>query len=98
MWASRSIAKIQKTGNVLLRNIELRSYNHCCSGKSISTTYSECVFAAVGKQREMRVRHVVTCGVRLYNIFPHYLINDTIFGKKVIEYKMCVLILCTTFV
>jgi hypothetical protein len=38
---------------------------------------------------------------RLYDIFPHYLINDTIFegGKKrVTERKMCVLIFSTTFV
>ena len=35
----------------------------------------------------------------LYNIFPHYLINDTVFGKKkVTEHKMCVLIFCTIFV
>jgi hypothetical protein len=25
----------------------------------------------------------------LYNIFPHYLINGTIFGKKILEHKMC---------
>ena len=37
--------------------------------------------------------------VPLYNIFPHYLINGTIFEKKkVTEHKMCVLIFSTTFV
>jgi hypothetical protein len=35
--------------------------------------------------------------VWLYRIFPYYVINDTIVGKKVIEHKMCV-ILTTTFV
>ena len=30
--------------------------------------------------------------VHLYHVFPHYLINGTIFGKKVIKCKMCVLI------
>jgi len=35
------------------------------------------------------------CSVRLYHIFPHYLINDTIFGE-VIEHKMCVSIFSTT--
>jgi hypothetical protein len=41
----------------------------------------------------------------LYNIFPHYLINGTIFGKKKekkekkgTEHKMSVLIFSTTFV
>jgi hypothetical protein len=32
--------------------------------------------------------------VRLYTIFPHYLTNGTISEKKVIEYKMCILIFC----
>jgi len=36
--------------------------------------------------------------VRLYSIYPHYLINDTIFGEKITEYKMRVLIFFTTFV
>jgi len=36
---------------------------------------------------------------RLYSIFPHYLINGTIFGGGgVTEYKTCVLILSTNFV
>ena len=34
--------------------------------------------------------------VQFYHIFPRYLINGTIFEKKVIEYKMCVLIFSTT--
>ena len=36
--------------------------------------------------------------VCLYPIFRHYLINGTIFGKKVTEHKMYVLIFSTTFV
>ena len=28
------------------RKIEARSRNHCCRGKSMSITYSECVFVA----------------------------------------------------
>jgi hypothetical protein len=35
---------------------------------------------------------------RLYLIFAHYLIHGTIFGKKVTERKICVLIFSTTFV
>jgi hypothetical protein len=35
--------------------------------------------------------------VWLYHIFPHYLIKGTIFEKKFIERKMCVLILSTVF-
>jgi hypothetical protein len=36
--------------------------------------------------------------VWLCHVFPYYLINGTIFVKKVIEYKMCVLVFSTTFV
>ena len=33
----------------------------------------------------LRMRHIVTCGpLRLYEIFPHYLISDTIFGGNYI--------------
>jgi hypothetical protein len=34
--------------------------------------------------------------IQLYNNFPHYLINDTIFGEKVIEHKMRVFIFSIT--
>jgi len=37
--------------------------------------------------------------LRVFNIFPHYLtIARFSGGKKMIEHKMCVLILCTTFI
>ena len=34
----------------------------------------------------------------LHHIFRHYLIKGTIFGKRVTEHKMCVLIFSTTFI
>ena len=53
-------------------------------------TYSEYVFVALVKQ------HAKGCAISsyicrlwtvwLYNIFPHYLINVTVFARKVIEY------------
>ena len=73
------------------RNNEERSYNHCCSGKAISITYSEFVFVALVIQYAIRMRNIVMCPVRLHSIFPHYLINGTILGKKKdIEHKMCI--------
>jgi len=36
--------------------------------------------------------------VPLYHIFPHFLINGTIFENTVTELEMCVLIFSTTFV
>jgi len=32
------------------------------------------------------------------SIFPHYLINGMVFGKKVTEHKMCVFIFSTAFI
>ena len=56
----------------------------------MSITYSERVFVALGIQHGMRMRRIILLSVPPYNIFPHYLINGTIFaGKKVIEHKMC---------
>ena len=64
------------------------SLNHCCTGKAISITYSECVFVALGTQRANRMRHIVKCGLSGYcHIFPHYVINDTIIGKKLLNIK-----------
>ena len=32
---------------------------HCCSGKALSITYSECVFVALVIQHAMRIRHII---------------------------------------
>ena len=38
----------------------------------------------------MRMRRIVDLWpVRLYHIFPHYLIKGTIYEKNIIEHKMC---------
>jgi len=75
--------KRQATCTYVKRNTEALSYNHCCTGKSVSITYSESVFVALGTQHEMRMCHIINLWpLRLYYIFPHYLINGTIFEKK----------------
>ena len=44
-------------------SIEARSCSHCCSGKAVGITYSDCVFVALGTQHAMRMRHIVICGL-----------------------------------
>jgi hypothetical protein len=66
--------------------------------KAKRITYCGCVFVALGIQHAERVRHVV-CG--LYGstlFFSHYLINGTIFGGKIFEHEICVLIFSTVLV
>ena len=80
-------------------NTEARLRKHCCSGKALSIVYSEFVFVALFAQHEIRMHlYCRLWPVRLYYIFPRYLTNDRIFGKEVIEHKMCVLIFFTNFV
>ena len=50
-------------------NIEALSCNHCCSRTAINITYSGCVFAALGIQLEMCMRHIVICGFSGCTIF-----------------------------
>ena len=40
-------------------NNAARSCHHCCGGKVISIIHYECVFVALGTQREMRMRRIV---------------------------------------
>jgi hypothetical protein len=45
------------------RNVEARSRDHCCRGKAISITYSECVFVALVIQHIKRMRHIILSSV-----------------------------------
>jgi hypothetical protein len=54
--------------NVIL---ESRGFNHCCSGKAVSFTYSECVFVALVIQHGMRMRLAAICGLSGFSILSH---------------------------
>jgi len=89
-----------KAGNVRKRNNEERSNNHCCRGKAISITYSECVSVALGIQHAMHMRHVtlssVACpALQNFSTLSHKR-ND--FRKKTLLNKKRVLIFSVTFV
>jgi hypothetical protein len=45
------------------RNIEARSRNHCCRGKAISITHSDCVSAALVIQYAKRMRRITLSSV-----------------------------------
>jgi hypothetical protein len=45
------------------RIIEARSCNHCCSGKVIRMTYSQCLFVTLVIQHVMRMRGIMLSSV-----------------------------------
>ena len=59
----------------------MRLCNQCCCGKAM-VLQNLCVFVDLGIQNEMSMNHSHLWPVPLYNIFPHYLINGTIFEKN----------------
>jgi uncharacterized membrane protein len=75
--------------------MESPSYKHCCSGKAICITYSECVSVALGIQHEKRVRSIILSSVTC-TVVPYFF---TLSNKRHdfgggggggIEHKMCV--------
>ena len=82
------IRNLNKTDHYVYSNIEARSCNHCCSAKAKRITYSECVFVALGIQREMRMRHIINCGLSGSTIIlslPH---KRHAFRKRIMERKI----------
>ena len=62
---------IYVTGRVLKRNTEVHSSNHCCSEKTLNTTYPECVFVALVIQHGELMCHIDVCGLSGSTIFVH---------------------------
>jgi hypothetical protein len=71
------------------RNVEAHSLNYFYRAKAVNIKYSECVSVALVIQYAKRVRRIllspVACPAVLY--FATYLINGTIFGKKLLNTK-----------
>ena len=76
-----------------------RSCYHCCSGKAVSATYSECVFVALGVYHVLHMRHIVICGLSGCALFLHITPETAQFPekRKLLNIK-CILIFSTTSV
>jgi len=75
-------------------------YNHCCSGKAVSITYSECVSVVLVIQHAKCMCHIILLSVACPAVpyFSTLFHKQNDFEKKIyILYKMCVLIFITTF-
>jgi len=73
------------------RNIEARSCNHCCSGKSVKYyTFWVTIWSLRYPACNAHAPYCHLWPVWLYLNFPHYLTNRTIFWRKnrVIQYKI----------
>jgi hypothetical protein len=78
-------------------NIQVCWCNYCCHGKAISIAYEcVCVSVAFVIQYAKCMHHILSSVACLAIIFPHYLVNSMFFSWKVIELKICILILSTT--
>ena len=72
-----------------MRDIEGRARNHCCLEKAISITYL-CVFTRACSLNYPACNAHAPYFMRplwLHHIFRHYLINGTIFEKKMLNTK-----------
>ena len=89
---------LNKTGNVRVTIIEAIYCNHCCSGKAISITYSECVCSLSCQARNAHApycRQWPAPALKNFSTLSH---KRHDFQKYVTEYKICLLIFSTKFV
>ena len=80
-------------------NIERCLRNHCCRGKAISITYSDCVSVALGIKHAVRMSRIILSSVACLTL-PYFFSSPKRydFREKAIEHKIRVLFFSTTFV
>jgi len=82
------------------RNVEARSRNHCYCGKAVSIAYSKCMFVTLVFYHAIRMNRIILPFVACPAL-PHFSAlshKRYDFCGKDVEHKMCVVILCTSFV
>jgi hypothetical protein len=74
------------------RNTETRSPNHCCRGKALNITNSECVFAVLVIRHVIRMHLIILLSAACPSIpyFSTLSPKRHYFRKNVIEHKMCI--------
>jgi hypothetical protein len=65
-------------------NPDSLSCSHCCSGKAINITYSECVFVVLGIQHAIRMFYIFICGLFGSTIFVY--ISQTVQDFRIYIY------------
>jgi hypothetical protein len=65
------LTNVTRQAMYVQRNSDVRSRNHCCRGKAISITYSECVSVALVIKHAERMRYIVICGLSDSTVFFH---------------------------
>ena len=88
LWAEKWGTNLTWGAKSVWRNVQVRSRNHCYRVKSISITYSECVFVISVMRNAMRIRHIVMSVLPRSAIFFHIISKKgTIFGKMLQNIK-----------
>jgi hypothetical protein len=94
-FSNRMIISYKQDGKFAYKpNTEASSCDHCCSGKAISITYSECVFVALGIQHAMRKHRIILSSMACLAVPDFY----TLSHKRSLLNKMCVVIFSITVV
>jgi len=78
----RTTHRCNNTGNVecVFRNTDARSCHDICCGKAISIKYCECVYVALGIQREMRMLSTILSSVTCLAL-PYFSNNRPLLGQ-----------------
>ena len=67
----------------VLHNTQARLRNHCCSGKAITITISECVFYSHSYPACKRMRHIFICDLSGCTVFFHIISKEFKWGLSV---------------